>query len=459
MTRAGATQFEQKKHGPADGVEGARLAALLEAGILDTPPEPSYDAITRLAADYFHVEGVTIGFVDQTRLWVKSRWGQGPVELPRSVSLFDRVLACGGSLVIPDAAAEETSQSLQLRMRGFRFAASVPIRLAGQIVGTLTLLNGAARSPLTGAEMETLEDMAAMVASYLELRRLRRRSASAEIRTRSDARRQWPRPMDLSRALERNEFILYYQPEVEIETLRIVGLEALIRWRHPERGLVAPMEFIPQAEQCGLIHSIGDWGLAEACAQIQAWTRDNPANGSLRVCVNLSGCQFLRAGLTDHVRSLLMQSGTTGRQLGLEMTESVLVPDVHAASEVLRGLHGLGVSLSMDDFGTGYSSLSSLYSFPFDTLKIDRSFVSRLEDGDQALHIVRTILELARALDMSVVAEGIETREQYALLRQMGCRYGQGFYFAPPLPAAEIAKLLRAPDCILPLPQDSIRVA
>jgi EAL domain-containing protein (putative c-di-GMP-specific phosphodiesterase class I) len=263
---------------------------------------------------------------------------------------------------------------------------------------------------------------------------------------------EWPRQADIRRAVERSEFVLHYQPEVELETRRIVGLEALIRWQHPTRGLVSPLDFIPQAERSGVIHLIGDWGLAEACAQIQRWTAENLSNGSLRVGVNLSAGQFLHAGLTEHVRSLLRKAGAAGRQLGLEMTESVLIPDVHAATEVLRGLRDLGVSLSMDDFGTGYSSLSNLHSFPFDTLKIDRSFVSRIAGSDQAFHIVRAILELARALRMEVIAEGIETREQFHLLRQLGCRYGQGFFFAPPMPAGEISRLLRLPGRIVPEP-------
>ncbi len=252
--------------------------------------------------------------------------------------------------------------------------------------------------------------------------------------------------------MQRREFVLYYQPEVELETRRIVGLEALIRWQHPTRGLVSPINFIPHAERSGVIHAIGNWGLAEACAQIHRWTAENPASGSLRVGVNLSAGQFLHAGLTDHVRSLLRKAGAAGRQLGLEMTESVFIPDVHAATEVLRGLRDLGISLSMDDFGTGYSSLSNLHSFPFDTLKIDRSFVSRIAGSDQAFHIIRAILELARALRMEVIAEGIETREQFDLLRQLGCRYGQGFFFAPPLPVKEISRLLRLPGRILSEP-------
>jgi EAL domain-containing protein (putative c-di-GMP-specific phosphodiesterase class I) len=256
----------------------------------------------------------------------------------------------------------------------------------------------------------------------------------------------------LRHALEKSEFVLYYQPEVELATRRIVGLEALIRWSHPERGLVAPVDFIPLAEESGMILPIGDWGLSEVCNQIQKWCRDDPTHESLRVCVNLSARQFAREGLADHVEALLRRSGISSRQLGLEMTESSLIPDIGTALEVLGSLRRLGVSLLMDDFGTGYSSLSYLHSFPIDVLKIDRSFVGRMTEGEQPLQIVRTIIELARVLGMDVVAEGIETREQYHLLRDLGCRFGQGYLFARPLAVETVSELLRLPGRVLPDP-------
>ena len=246
--------------------------------------------------------------------------------------------------------------------------------------------------------------------------------------------------------------MLYYQPEVELATRKIVGLEALIRWRHPERGLIPPMDFIPAAEETGMILPIGDWGLSEACSQIQQWNRSDPTFGSLRVCVNLSARQFSREGLADHVEALLMRSGVSSRQLGLEMTESCLIPDKHTALDVLDSLRRLGVSLLMDDFGTGYSSLNHLHSFPFDVLKIDRSFVSRMTHGKQPLQIVRTIIELARVLGMDVVAEGIETDTQHRLLRDMGCRLGQGFLYARPMSSEAVTRLLKLPGRILPEP-------
>jgi EAL domain-containing protein (putative c-di-GMP-specific phosphodiesterase class I) len=291
-----------------------------------------------------------------------------------------------------------------------------------------------------------------MVSSQLELRRLRKSIAGNRSRKPRPATVApgWPRGADLRRALDERQFVLYYQPEVELSTRRIIGLEALIRWAHPERGLIPPMDFIPLAEKSGLILPIGDWGLAEACKQIQTWCREDSRHGSLRVCVNLSARQFSREGLADHVESLLLQSGISSRQLGLEMTESSLIPNIQTALEVLGSLRKLGVSLLMDDFGTGYSSLNHLHSFPFDVLKIDRSFVGRMTEGDQPLQIVRTIIELARVLGMDVVAEGIETNEQYRLLRQLGCRFGQGFLFARPMCVDAITQLLRLPGRVLP---------
>lgn len=437
-------------------LERARLKALQATGILDSPPEPAFDAITRLAAEYFHADLASIAFADETRVWVKSHWGSTPRELPRANSLFEKVLAQNGPVLFSQH--DQPTNSGHFRSAHFDSAAAAPIRSAEKsILGTLTVFFRESRAPLTPDEMRSLENMADLVAAQLELRQLRN-SAPRQPRARhprQDGGQPWPQSADLHRALECGQFVLYYQPEVDLATRKIVGLEALIRWRHPERGLVPPMDFIPVAEESGMILPIGDWGLAEACHQMEVWRREDPRHASLRVCVNLSARQFLREGLADHVESLLEQSGTSSRQLGLEMTESTLMPNMGTAQEVLEALRTLGVSLSMDDFGTGYSSLSYLHSFPFDVLKIDRSFVGRLTDGDQPLQIVRTIVELARVLGMDVVAEGIETREQYRLLRQMGCRYGQGFLFAKPMPPEAVSNLLRLPGRILPDPEQT----
>ncbi|MGB7546738.1 MAG: EAL domain-containing protein [Terracidiphilus sp.] len=447
--------------------EAARLAVLNSIGILDTPPEPGYDAITRLAAEYFHADSASLGFADDSRVWIKSCWGNTIRELPRQNSIFEMVIEADGPVVISDIRKlhRMNGHLLLRRQPNLAFLAGVPVRSAdGKILGVLIVFANQARPGMSADEVQMLESLADIVSGQLELRKLRKafsadglqRSRVAEPRA---AEPSWPRSSDLRRALDRREFVLHYQPEVDLATRKIVGVEALIRWQHPERGLISPMHFIPQAEENGMILPLGDWGLSEACNQIQAWNRADSRNSSLRVCVNLSARQFSRKGLADHVESLLLQAGVSSRQLGLEMTESSLIPNMSTALEVLGGLRSLGISLLMDDFGTGYSSLNHLHSFPFDVLKIDRSFVGRMTDGDQPLQIVRTIIELARVLGMDVVAEGIETREQYRLLRQMGCRFGQGYLFARPMTAEAVSDLIRLPGRILPDPEESIPAA
>jgi EAL domain-containing protein (putative c-di-GMP-specific phosphodiesterase class I) len=437
-------------------LEDARLAALLSTEILDTASEPSYDAITRLAAECFHADAATIAFADESRVWMKSCHNQTVRELPRTNSIFDMVLRQDGPVNVPDVAQYPQSEVLAPRLRhvGMASFCSVPVRSSeGRILGILTVFRRAPGEILPTEALPMLESLAEMVSSQLELRKLRKASngnGARRSRAAAAAKGSWPSRPDLRHALEKREFVLYYQPEVELSTRRIVGLEALIRWAHPERGLISPMDFIPLAEESGLILPIGDWGLAEACNQIQKWCQEDARHSSLRVCVNLSARQFSREGLADHVEALLLQSGITSHQLGLEMTESSLIPNIDTALQVLSSLRKLGVSLLMDDFGTGYSSLNHLHSFPFDVLKIDRSFVGRMTEGDQPLQIVRTIIELARVLGMDVVAEGIETREQYRLLRQMGCRYGQGYLMARPMTAEAATRLLRLPGRILP---------
>jgi EAL domain-containing protein (putative c-di-GMP-specific phosphodiesterase class I) len=441
--------------------EDARLAALEAAGILDTPPEPAYDTITRLAAEYFRADSARLAFADESRVWIKSCCGQSIRELPRKDSIFDLVLAEDGPVIVPDISRHPRREQLSgiLKLNNEASFASVPVRsFEGKILGSLSVFSKRPSETMQADAIRTLEGLADMVSSQLELRRLR--NTLAETRKgprRADfkpaaADKEWPRPADLRHALDHGQFVLFYQPEIDLLTRKIVGLEALIRWDHPERGLVPPMDFIPLAEECGMILPIGDWGIGEACIQIQKWCNEDPLHASMRIGVNLSASQFSREGLANHVEALLVQSGISSRQLGLEMTESSIIPNMGTAMAVLGSLRRLGVSLLMDDFGTGYSSLSYLHSFPFDVLKIDRSFVSRMNEGDQPLQIVRTIIELARALGMDVVAEGIETHEQYRLLREMGCRFGQGFLFARPMTAEAVTQLLRLPGRVLPEP-------
>jgi diguanylate cyclase (GGDEF)-like protein/PAS domain S-box-containing protein len=235
----------------------------------------------------------------------------------------------------------------------------------------------------------------------------------------------------LRRAAERNEFIVHYQPIVALEGGAAAGFEALVRWNHPERGLVGPYEFIHLAEETGLIYRIGGWTLREACRWL---TLDGKGpNESLTISVNLSGRQFSQASLIDEVEAVLSETGLPPKRLKLEITESVIMENPEMAVDLLKRLKALGTHLCIDDFGTGYSSLSYLLRFPADTLKIDRSFVMALGKGERNEDIVGAIVSLAKSLDMDVVAEGVETAEQERILRELGCHYGQGFFFSRPV--------------------------
>ncbi|MBA2735824.1 MAG: PAS domain S-box protein [Pyrinomonadaceae bacterium] len=248
---------------------------------------------------------------------------------------------------------------------------------------------------------------------------------------------------DLRYAVERNEFEVYYQPIVNLETGEIREFEALIRWRHPTRGLIAPNEFIGIAEETGLIIQIGEWILLEACRQIAAWRGRFPAFASLSMSVNLSAKQLMHPSLTAQVREILRQTNLDPRHLKLEVTESTVMENSETALRVLSELRALGISLSTDDFGTGYSSLSYLHRFPFQRLKIDRSFINQMDADIKSEAIVRSILMLGENLEIETVAEGIENADQLWQLRSLGCQIGQGYLFSPPTGAVAAEKLLR----------------
>jgi len=252
---------------------------------------------------------------------------------------------------------------------------------------------------------------------------------------------------DLRHALEMQEFVLHYQPIVALRQGRISGFEALVRWQHPERGMVRPDLFIPIAEETGLIVPIGSWVLEQACRTMRGLHERYPQCEHVSVAVNLSGRQFEDGELMGSIERALQQSALSPERLELEMTESVVMARTHENAERLHSLRDLGIRLLIDDFGTGYSSLSSLQSFPLDCLKIDRSFVSRMEFDGEKREIVRTIVGLARTLDMEVVAEGIETPEQLAMLRELGCEYGQGYFFSSAVDEPSIASWMERPPC------------
>ncbi|MCB0062986.1 MAG: EAL domain-containing protein [Caldilineaceae bacterium] len=244
---------------------------------------------------------------------------------------------------------------------------------------------------------------------------------------------------DIRRALEREEFVLYYQPQIDLNTGEFRGAEALLRWQHPERGFVSPADIIPVAEESGLILPLGEWVLQEACRQAVAWQAAGLP--PIRIAVNLSAAQFQTADLVQLVAKTLATSNLDPRYLELEITESLLMEDVEKAIAVLQQLRAIGTSIALDDFGTGYSSLSYLKRFPLQYLKIDRSFVSGIPEDSNDQAIVHAIVALAQSLQLAVIAEGVETEAQARYLQQIGCAMFQGYYSSRPVPAAEFVRL------------------
>jgi len=247
---------------------------------------------------------------------------------------------------------------------------------------------------------------------------------------------------DLEKAVERQELLLNYQPIVSLETGTLYGFEALVRWRHPQLGLILPADFIPIAEQTGSIINIGNWVLREACVQLKRWQERFPLHSSLAVTVNLSSKQFMHRDLVDQVIGTLQDTRLNPRSLKLEITESVVMENIGTATILLQQLRALGIELAVDDFGTGYSSLSYLHRLPLNSLKIDKSFVKGMVDKRDHAEIVKTILTLARSLGIRVVAEGVETLEQLVELRRLKCDAGQGFLFSKPVDVKTVDALL-----------------
>jgi predicted signal transduction protein with EAL and GGDEF domain len=256
-----------------------------------------------------------------------------------------------------------------------------------------------------------------------------------------DARAQARRllELDLRAALRREEFEVYYQPIRDVAKDVVVAFEALVRWNHSLRGMISPVNFIPLAEETGLIVPIGDWVLCQACMDAARWPQD------VCVAVNLSPVQFKNVNLVSSVKAALKASGLPAHRLELEITESVLLQNSEATLSVLHELRAFGVRISLDDFGTGYSSLSYLRSFPFDKIKIDRSFVSELATREDSMAIVRAVTGLGKSLGIVTTAEGVETDAQFELLRQEGCTQAQGYLFSRPRPAAEVENMLTQP--------------
>jgi EAL domain-containing protein (putative c-di-GMP-specific phosphodiesterase class I) len=245
---------------------------------------------------------------------------------------------------------------------------------------------------------------------------------------------------NLRHALDRGEFMLHYQPKMDLEAQTLTGAEALIRWRQPERGIVFPKDFIPIAEQCGYIVPVGRWVLREACRQRRAWLDAHLA--PIPIAINISAVELRSNNFVEHVRDILRETGLEPRYLELELTETAFMQDPQSTIAVLQALKDIGIKLTLDDFGTGYSSLSYLKRFPIDALKIDKSFVRGLCTDSDDSKLVSAVINLGRSFHLQVIAEGVETREQFIALQAQNCAEGQGYYFQKPIAADEFAKLL-----------------
>jgi diguanylate cyclase (GGDEF)-like protein len=354
----------------------------------------------------------------------------------------DMVARMGGdefAVLLADLDAEVTAESVARRIIGSLrrpFSVAGSVVSASATVGIATAVRGAT---VTAGELLRNADLAMYAAKASG----KDRYEAYRPQMHDDALRRLGERTELERALAKGEFVLHYQPIVDLTDGSIPGVEALVRWQHPERGLVAPGAFIGTAEESGLIVPIGRWVLEEACRQVAAWKRDRIVDDTFELSVNLSPRQLRDEDLVRHVASALAESGMSARSLTLEMTETVLVDDIDTAAATLARLKSLGVQLAIDDFGTGYSSIGYLAQLPIDVLKLDRSFVAAASDASSpGARLARTILGIGRSVGLPSVAEGIETAAQVQLVRELGCQFGQGYLFARPVDATSIAPML-----------------
>lgn len=334
---------------------------------------------------------------------------------------------------------EDISSALDVMRVAERISAdlAMPFAVAGQelfptaSIG-IALFNSSYQSP-----EELLRDADIAMYSAKALGKGRYEIFDANMRANTIARLQLE--TELRRGIERREFENFYQVIVNLNTGKICGFEALLRWKHPTRGIVLPSEFIPVAEETGLIVPLGQWVLESACQQMRIWQARYRNDPPLIISVNLSARHFLQSDLVQQCRAVLYETQLSNSSLSVEVTESAMMPDPETAIELMHQLKSLGIKISLDDFGTGYSSLSYLHRFPLDSLKIDRSFVSRIMEDDE---IVRTIITLGRNLGLRVIAEGVETAEHVNKLRDLGCEMAQGFYYSVPINSQEATDLL-----------------
>ncbi|HOI45300.1 MAG TPA: EAL domain-containing protein [Candidatus Aminicenantes bacterium] len=360
-------------------------------------------------------------------------------RLLRFVRFGDTVARLGGdefAMILEDleneSDAEKTAQRIQHEI-------SQPYNLGGKEVFTTASIGIALANPRYQKPEHLLRD--ADTAMYRAKASGRARHAVFDESMRDQAVTLLELDSDLRRAVERSEFLLHYQPIVKLSTGEVIGFEALLRWKHPVRGIINPCQFIPLAEDTGLIIPIGQWSLQEACRQAREWQKRFPQSPPLAISVNLSNKQLM-PGFARQVRDILRETGLDPSSLDFEITESMIIDNTDWAARLFKELRGMNVRVFIDDFGTGYSSMNYLGRLPVDGLKIDRSFIKGIDSSEEGLEIVRTILTLARNLGLDVIAEGVETAEQMEMLRQLNGQYAQGFYFHRPMEGSRIGSVL-----------------
>jgi diguanylate cyclase (GGDEF)-like protein len=390
-------------------------------------------AVLFFDVDGFKVVNDSLGHAAGDRLLV-----QVAERLRRNLRDNDTAARFGGDefiVLLEDAGHPDSAIATVARLQQ---ALASPFVLAGEEMVVTASVGIALSAPRYDSAEDVLRD--ADIAMYSAKSHQKGSYAVFDVAMHSRAVTRLQVEADLRRALERGEFELHYQPIMDLETHTVSAFEALIRWRHPTRGLVPPDQFLVVAEECGLMVPIGCWVLGEACRQLVSWQRAGVVSGEVAISVNISNRQFWHDDLLAVVRSSLAQSGLPAHCLSLEITEGVIMSNVEEARTMLADLHALGLALHIDDFGTGYSSLEALHNLPLDALKIDRAFVARLDSDPRSAELVRTIVLMGANLGLDLVAEGIETASQRERLHQLGCRYGQGFLFSRPVPATEAVR-------------------
>lgn len=351
--------------------------------------------------------------------------------------LLDNIQNIEQAQDVAERIQQKLSQSFYLSGRELFISTSIGIAMSNNANSWLNEINPSSNDILRNADIAMYHAKALGRANYKVFNRIMHVKASQRLQLETD----------LQRAVVQEEFILHYQPIVDLKNSNIIGLEALVRWQHPSRDLVSPLDFIPLAEETGLIVPIGWWVMREACRQMQAW--QSQFDAPLTISVNVSSKQFSQSNLIDQIQQILQETKLNPRVLKLEITENVLIENTKSVAAKLSQLQAVGIQISMDDFGTGYSSLSYLHSLPIDTLKIDQSFISNVDIDSTKIELIRTIISLAN-LGINVVAEGIETPQQMYQLKMLKCEYGQGYLFSKPLDS-KMTQALIAQD--LPLYQ------